>query len=76
MFPQKVFAERLKLLRTNRKITMQKLADEIGLKNKGTIGQFETEITVPSSETLISLADYFDVSIDYLVGRSDNHIRR
>lgn len=76
MFPQKIFAERLKQLRTNRKITMQKLADEIGLKNKGTIGQFETEITVPSSETLISLADYFDVSIDYLVGRSDDSARK
>ncbi len=76
MFPKKVFAERLKLLRTNRKITMQKLADEIGLKNKGTIGQFETEITVPSSETLISLADFFDVPIDYLVGRSDDSAKK
>ncbi|XER05286.1 hypothetical protein SRRS_07680 [Sporomusa rhizae] len=55
---------------------MQKLAEEIGLKNKGTIGQFETEITAPSADTLIRLADYFNVSLDYLVGRSNNSMRR
>ncbi|WP_094603395.1 hypothetical protein SPSIL_014330 [Sporomusa silvacetica DSM 10669] len=76
MFLQKIFAERLRHLRTDRKVSMQKLAEEIGLKNKGTIGQFETEKTVPSADTLISLADYFNVSIDYLVGRSDNPMRR
>lgn len=76
MFPQKIFAERLKQLRTDRKVSMQKLAEEIGLKNKGTIGQFETEITVPSADTLISLADYFNVSLDYLIGRSNDPIRR
>jgi Predicted transcriptional regulators len=76
MFPQKIFAERLKQLRTDRKVSMQKLAEEIGLKNKGTIGQFETEITVPAADTLINLADYFNVSLDYLVGRSNDPTRR
>ncbi|WP_371366388.1 helix-turn-helix domain-containing protein [Sporomusa rhizae] len=76
MFPQKIFSERLKHLRTERKVSMQKLAEEIGLKNKGTIGQFETEITAPSADTLIRLADYFNVSLDYLVGRSNNSMRR
>lgn len=76
MFPQKIFAERLKQLRAERKVSMQKLAEDIGLKNKGTIGQFETEVTVPSADTLISLADYFNVSLDYLVGRSDNPMRQ
>jgi transcriptional regulator with XRE-family HTH domain len=76
MFPKKIFAARLKQLRAERKVSMQKLAEEIGLKNKGTIGQFETEVTVPSADTLISLADYFNVSLDYLVGRSDNPIGR
>jgi transcriptional regulator with XRE-family HTH domain len=76
MFPKEIFAQRLKQLCTNKNISMQKLADEIGLKNKGTIGQFETGITAPSSETLIALADYFNVSLDYLVGRSDKPERR
>ncbi|MCL2853540.1 MAG: helix-turn-helix domain-containing protein [Defluviitaleaceae bacterium] len=30
----------------------------------------------PNHETLLKIADYFDVSIDYLVGRSDNPERR
>lgn len=72
MFPNKIFAERLRKLRNDNNVSMQKLAEELELKNKGTIGQFETEKTTPSSETLIKIADYFNVSIDYLVGRSDN----
>lgn len=55
MFPKINFAERLKELRTKHNVSMQKLAEEIGLKNKGTISQFEKEITTPSSETLIKL---------------------
>jgi transcriptional regulator with XRE-family HTH domain len=76
MFPNEIFAQRLKQLRNSNKISMQKLADEIGLKNKGTIGQFETGITTPASDTLIALADYFNVSLDYLVGRSDDQNRK
>ncbi len=72
MFPKKIFAERLKKLRTDHNVSMQTLAEELKLKNKGTIGQFETEKTAPSSETLIRVADYFNVSLDYLVGRSNN----
>lgn len=72
MFPKKIFAERLKKLRTDHNVSMQKLAEELKLKNKGTIGQFETEKTTPSSETLIRVANYFNVSIDYLVGRSSD----
>jgi transcriptional regulator with XRE-family HTH domain len=41
MFPQKIFAERLKQLRANRKISMQKLAEEIGLKNKEQSGSLK-----------------------------------
>lgn len=76
MFPKEIFAQRLKQLRTNNKISMQKLADEIGLKNRGTISQFETGITTPASDTLITIADYFDISLDYLVGRSDDPNRK
>lgn len=72
MFPKEIFTQRLKQLRTEKQISMQKLADDIGLKNKGTISQFENGITIPASDTLIALADHFKVSLDYLVGRSDN----
>jgi transcriptional regulator with XRE-family HTH domain len=55
---------------------MQALAQAVGLKNKGSIGQFETSLNIPSADTLVALADYFDVSLDYLVGRSDNPDRK
>ncbi|MCL2853523.1 MAG: helix-turn-helix domain-containing protein [Defluviitaleaceae bacterium] len=43
---------------------------------KQSVHQWSTGKSVPSSDTLIALADYFDVSVDYLVGRSDNPKRR
>jgi transcriptional regulator with XRE-family HTH domain len=55
---------------------MSALAESIGIKYKGTISQFEKMITSPSVDTLIALADFFDVSLDYLVGRSDDPRRR
>ena len=35
------------------------------------IGKWETGISTPSPETLITLADYFEISVDYLVGKTD-----
>ena len=37
----------------------------------GVITKWKTEGTLPNGETLIKIADYLDVSIDYLVGRTD-----
>ena len=39
---------------------------------QNTISQYETGAREPSFKDLIAIADYFDVSIDYLVGRTDN----
>ena len=38
--------------------------------SEGTIAHYEQGITIPNSEMLIKFADYFHVSIDYLLGRS------
>ena len=73
---RKVFAQRLNSLRTENNITMSILAEAINIKNKGTISQFENMTTAPSLDTIIDLADFFDVSIDYLVGRSNDPLRR
>ena len=51
---------------------MQALAEVVGLKNKSSIALFESESSVPSAGVLVALADYFGVSLDYLVGRSDD----
>ena len=76
MLNRELFSYRLKQLRTEKKLSMQALAQAVGLKNKGSIGQFETSLNIPSAETLVALADYFNVSLDYLVGRSDTPDRK
>ena len=71
----KVFAERLKQLRNSKGLTLKQLGDAIG-STKATIGNLENSNKQPSLAMLCALADYFDVSLDYLVGRSDDSKRR
>lgn len=66
------FSIRLKALRTERNITQKELSDFLNLKDSRSIRAYETSVSEPSIENLIALADYFDVSIDYLVGATDN----
>lgn len=47
------------------------LGKNIGISS-GIITKWKTENTLPNGETLIKIADYFNVSIDYLLGRTDN----
>lgn len=76
MFNRKIFASRLKQLRKQNNVSMLKLAAALGLKSKAAISQFENCVNSPSLDTLIALADFFDVSLDYLVGRSDDPTRK
>lgn len=64
---------RLRELRKSRKITQEKLAEKLGLA-RSTITMYETGGSEPDLETLKSIASFFDVSIDYLTGRSDRNI--
>lgn len=50
------------------------MADGIGVAEQA-YQRYEYGKTVPSALVLIALADYFDVSLDYLVGRSDDPAR-
>ena len=61
---------RLKHLRKSRKLTQQRFADELGIERES-VARYENGSRVPPLDKLIQIADYFDVSIDYLVGRSD-----
>ncbi len=65
------FASRLKELRTSKELTMEQLGKDIG-STRATISNFENEQKKPSLDIVIKLADYFQVSIDYLVGRTDD----
>ena len=62
---------RLKELRKKQKISQIKLAIDLGM-NQNSISRYENGERQADYETLISFADYFDVSIDYLLGRTDN----
>lgn len=66
-----VFSERLKDLRISRGINMSQLSKCIET-SRGAIANLEHGNRKPSLELLIRIADFFDVSIDYLVGRTDN----
>lgn len=70
-FFQPSFASRLKDLRISKGLTMEQLGKDIG-STRATISNFENEQRKPSLEMIIKLADYFQVSIDYLVGRTDD----
>lgn len=60
----------LAMLRKAHGLSQQKLGDAVGLA-RNTICQYESGNRVPDVDTLIKLADYFGVSVDYLLGRED-----
>ena len=62
---------RLKELRKSKRITQQRLAIELNL-NQNSISRYESGEREADYKTLIALADYFQVSIDYLLERTDN----
>ena len=64
------FSERLKELRKLNKLSQRALAEKTNLSERG-IQDCEYGKHPPSSVTLIKLADYFNVSVDYLLGRTD-----
>lgn len=68
---QKNFADRLSELRSTNRISTNELGCNVGV-SKQAISQFEKCTSYPHFRTLCSLADFFNVSIDYLVGRTDN----
>ena len=61
---------RLKKLRKLRGISQLKLAIDLNM-NQNTISRYENLEREADYETLIKFADYFSVSLDYLLGRSD-----
>ena len=69
-FDKKVFGERLKSSRLSKSKTLQDVATALNT-DKGTISNMENGKKGISVEKLYTLAIYLDVSIDYLVGKSD-----
>jgi transcriptional regulator with XRE-family HTH domain len=66
-----MFKFRLKELRKEERMTQVQLADAIGVE-RSTIGKYEgNQNVVPSIEVLHTIADYFNVTTDYLLGRDN-----
>jgi transcriptional regulator with XRE-family HTH domain len=66
-----IFGEKIRLLRKNKNLKQQELADIIGI-SIFTLKDIEYGKCKTTLDRVIVFADFFDVSIDYLVGRSDN----
>ncbi len=62
---------RLKEIRKAKGISQLKLAMELNT-NQNTISRYETGEREPGLVELVAIADYFDVSVDYLLERTDN----
>jgi transcriptional regulator with XRE-family HTH domain len=71
----KILGERIKILRKSKNLLQRELAEILSIAND-TMIRFESGVRRPSLDNLIILADYFDVSMDYLIGRSDDPKRR
>ena len=63
---------RLKELRKKKRISQLKLALDLEM-NQNTISRYENLEREADYKTLIKLADYFNVSIDYLLGRTNDY---
>jgi len=64
-------SERLKTLRSNKDLTQNDFSKTIDITRRA-LQYYESGDREPNIDKLIEIADFFDVSIDYLVGRTDN----
>lgn len=72
-----IFYSKLKSLRQANHLTQEQLANELNLRyhlneSKATISQFENNKRIPDLDRLINIADYFQVSLDYLCSNKSN----
>lgn len=65
-----IFAERLKKLRKERRLTSKEMAEYLEVSQRAYL-YYESATHYPDVPGLLKLADYFGVTTDYLLGRSD-----
>ena len=68
-----MFSQRLKRLRKEAKKTQAEMADYIEI-NRSTYGEYERGVITPPIDKMKLLADYFDVSVDYLAGYANQRM--
>ena len=64
------FMERLKELRKQKGLFQKDIANKLGI-DRTTYVKYETGASEPDIKTLLSIADIFDVSVDYLLGKTE-----
>lgn len=65
-----MFGDRLRCLRKELKLTQKQLGEKLSISAR-VIGYYETNEHFPDREMLLAISDYFDVSLDYLLCRTD-----
>ena len=68
---REIFSQRLKLLHARRHISSRALSELCGL-DKDAVLRYERSERSPGPEALCALADFFGISTDYLLGRTDH----
>ena len=65
-----MFADKIRVLRKEKKLTQAEVAKEVGLS---ALGYQDLELGAkPRYDALLHIADFYDVSVDWLMGRTDN----
>ena len=67
-----MFADRVKYLRQSRELNQVQFAQKMGV-TKQSVSNWENDNIMPSVEMLEKIADFFNVTADYLLGREDCH---
>ncbi len=67
------FGEKLKILRTNKKLSQKDLSKILNVSNT-IISSYELSLRMPSYDILVKIARYFNVSTDYLLGIKNDDI--
>lgn len=66
------FGDRIKLLREKHELTQEQLANKVGI-SRAALAKYEKNNREPDFKTMKHIAEFFDVSIDYLLGRQQKN---
>ena len=68
-----IFAQRMKKLRQDKKMTMDDLAKKLDV-SKSRVNMWENNGSVPRKDTLLAISSFFNVTTDYLLGNDSNKV--
>lgn len=66
------FARRISKLREERNLSQEEVCQAIGIKQRSSLSQYENGEVLPKIDVLIKIADFYNVSYNYLLGKSEN----